>query len=104
MLLPALAAAVALAGLAVPAPATAAAAASPVSLTIDRLSPSSIPKSGKVMVSGWVTNESDETWADVAVYTFIAADPIPTSDDLAFESTKDPEVQVGERITVPGTY
>jgi hypothetical protein len=87
-----------------PAPAGRAPGDAPLSLTIDRLSPSSIPQGGNVMVSGWVTNESDETWVDVAVYAFIADDPITTSSDLDFESTRDPEEQVGNRITAPGTF
>ena len=56
------------------------------------------------MVSGWVTNNSDETWTAVNVHAFIAADPITTSSDLAFESTRGVEESVGDRITVPGTF
>ncbi len=113
MLLPVLAALVSLLAPASPASAAPAAPAvhaasapgdAPLALTIDRLSPSSIPRDGKVMVSGWVTNNSDETWVDIAIYTFIASEPITTSDDLAFESTRDAEEPVGDRITVPGTY
>src|SRR5262245_3249321 len=91
-------------------PAAAARAASrrdddaPLSLTIDTLTPSSIPQSGKILVSGWVTNVSDETWSLVNVHAFISTDPITTSSDLAFESTRGPEESVGDRITVPGTF
>ena len=56
------------------------------------------------MVSGWVTNNSDETWTAVNVHAFIAADPITTSSNLAFESTRGAEESVGDRITVPGTF
>ncbi len=111
--MPALAALVSL-GLATPAVASPAlprrrrrsgpAADAPLSLTIDSLTPSSIPQSGKVMVSGWVTNNSDETWTAVNVHAFIAADPITTSSNLAFESTRGVEESVGDRITVPGTF
>ena len=113
-LLPALAALVSL-GLATPAVASPApaparrpravrAADAPLSLTIDTLTPSSIPQNGKVLVSGWVTNNSDETWTAVNVHAFIGADPITTSSDLAFESTRGVEESVGDRITVPGTF
>ena len=57
-----------------------------------------------MLVSGWVTNNSDETWTAVNVHAFIAADPITTSDDLAFEGTRGAEESVGDRITVPGTF
>jgi hypothetical protein len=86
------------------APASSAVDDAPLSLTIDTLTPSSIPQKGKVRVSGWVTNNSDEVWTAVNVHAFIAQDPITTSDDLAFESTRDAEESVGDRITVPGTF
>ena len=38
------------------------------------------------------------------MHAFIAADPITTSSDLAFESTRGVEESVGDRITVPGTF
>ena len=117
MLLPALAVVVApvlASGLAVgvsPAPAAAATAVAhradgdaPLSITIDGLTPSSIPQKGKVRISGFVTNESDETWTAVNVHAFISKDPITDSTDLAFESTRGPEETVGDRITVPGTF
>src|SRR3954468_16113443 len=102
MLLPALAA-VAAAGLgvaAIPAPAQAVSVVSvvsgvsaaarpgraaddaPLSITIDRLSPSSIPAQGKVRISGWVTNDSDETWSAINVHAFISDEPITDEGDL----------------------
>ncbi len=80
------------------------AAAAPLSVTIDTLTPSSIPRTGRVLVSGWVTNDSDETWSAVNLYAFIGSEPITTTDDLAFESTRGAEEWVGNRITVPGTF
>jgi len=76
----------------------------PLSISIDTLTPSSIPQHGKVRVSGWVTNDSDETWSLINVHAFVSADPITASSDLAFESTRGPEESVGDRITVPGTF
>ena len=89
-------------GVAVGAAAAPAAAAddAPLSLTIDTLTPSSIPKSGKVTVSGSVTNNSDEVWTAVNVHAFIAPDPILTSSDLAFESTRGAEEAVGAPASV----
>ncbi|MEO6509510.1 MAG: DUF6049 family protein, partial [Nocardioides sp.] len=76
----------------------------PLSITIDELTPSSIPQHGKVRISGYVTNDSDETWTAINVHAFISADPITDSTDLAFESTRGSEEYVGDRITVPGTF
>ncbi len=76
----------------------------PLSITIDELTPSSIPAKGKVRISGWVTNDSDETWSAINVHAFISNDPITNDGDLAFESTRGSEEFVGDRITVPGTF
>ena len=76
----------------------------PLSLTIDSLTPSSIPQDGKVRISGWVTNNSDEVWSAVNVHAFIGEFPITSSSELAFQSTRGPEESVGDRITVPGTF
>jgi hypothetical protein len=76
----------------------------PLSITIDELTPSSIPQQGKVRISGLITNVSDETWSAINVHAFISPDPITDSTDLAFESTRGPEEYVGDRITAPGTF
>jgi hypothetical protein len=76
----------------------------PLAISIDQLTPSSIPEKGKVRISGLVTNQSDETWTAINVHAFISADPIVDSTDLAFESTRGSEEYVGDRITVPGTF
>jgi hypothetical protein len=76
----------------------------PLSLTIDTLTPSSIPKNGKVTVSGLVTNNSDEVWSAVNVHAFVGEFPITSSSELAFQATRGPEESVGDRITVPGTF
>ena len=52
-------------------------------MTIDTLTPSSIPKSGKVTVSGTVTNDADEIWSAINVHAFIAETPITSSTELA---------------------
>ncbi len=88
---------------AAPSPAAAANDA-PLTLTIDALTPSSIPKSGKVTVSGMVTNNSDEVWSAVNVHAFIGEFPITSSSELAFQATRGAEESVGDRITVPGTF
>jgi hypothetical protein len=76
----------------------------PLAITIDQLTPSSIPQKGKVRISGLITNESDETWSAINVHAFISPEPITDSTDLAFESTRGPEEYVGDRITAPGTF
>src|SRR3954447_21954761 len=82
---------VALAGAGIPAAAATSSVAAaaptdadaPLSLTIDELTPSSIPQHGKVRISGILTNTSDETWTAINVHAFISPDPITDSTDLA---------------------
>lgn len=116
-LLPALAATMALLGSA--APPGAATAAPPVSratvhavapadlplvVTMETLSPSVVPDSGRLEVTGSVTNTTSEEWRVVRMYALTSAAPITSSDELAAAVRTDPAVQVGERITVPGSY
>ena len=106
-LLPALAAVAAIMWAAFPAvggPAATRADADPLEVTIDALSPSTVPEQGPVVVTGRVTNTDTQTWRAVRVYALTSAVPITTSDDLATASETDAGVQVGERITAEGTF
>jgi hypothetical protein len=115
-LLPALvgAAAVAAAGLvtapASAAPATAAVARAPaeaddpLEVRIESLTPSSVPNRGRVRIRGTVTNVSEERWRAINVHAFMAAEPMTSADELA-EATRTPvDAEVGDRITIPGTF
>lgn len=88
---------------AAPAPAPAA-EATPLQVTIDALSPSYVPASGPVRVSGSVTNTSDDPWRSINVYAFAGSTPITSSSQLAEERLLDPVQPVGDRITDPGTF
>jgi hypothetical protein len=75
------------------------AAATPLTVTIDQLTPSTIPDRGVVRVSGQVTNADDVPWTNINTYSFISAEPLTSSEQLADAVTTEPEVFVGERIT-----
>jgi uncharacterized protein DUF6049 len=77
---------------------------SPLSVSIDALSPSSIPRKGPIRISGSVTNRDDAPWEGVRVYAFIDDSPMTTSAELAEAVQTDPAAVVGSRITAPGTY
>ena len=77
---------------------------SPLTVTIDELSPSTIPTRGPVRVTGTVTNTDDEPWRSVNVYSFVSPDPMTTSQELADAVAVDPEVSVGERIVEERNY
>src|SRR4051794_4130024 len=48
----------------------------PLSVSIDQLTPSTIPDRGMVRVSGFVTNNDDQAWSTINVYAFISATPL----------------------------
>ena len=76
----------------------------PLAVTIDGLTPSTIPTSGQVRVSGTVTNLDDQTWTTINLYSFVSPTPITSSAELAEASDTDADTFVGGRITEPGPY
>ncbi len=88
--------------------ATAAADADPLSVSIDRLTPSTLkddPARGTVRVAGTVTNDDTQTWQSLNVYAFIGSTPLTTETELAEAAISDPSAQGGiERITTYGEF
>ncbi len=82
----------------------AAADRTPLSVTIDSLSPSYVPRKGPVRVTGSVTNEDDAAWTKVYVFAFMGDTPIRSTAELADTSDVDPAADVGARITADGSY
>ncbi|WP_372727244.1 DUF6049 family protein [Nocardioides sp.] len=76
----------------------------PLSVSIDDLAPSVVPRSGPVRMSGSVTNTDDETWYGINVHAFISGQPITTLSDLEATTDVAPGAPTGERITAPGTF
>ena len=54
----------------------------PLAVTIDQLTPSTIPEKGMVRVSGTITNNDTVTWSTINVYAFISDEPLTTPDQL----------------------
>ena len=82
----------------------AAADRTPLSVTIDSLSPSYVPRTGPVRVTGSVTNEDDAPWTTVNMFAFMGETPIRSTAELADAGDVDPTTDVGPRITSPGSY
>ncbi len=78
--------------------------AEPLAITIDSLSPSTIPKSGPIRVSGEVTNVDDTTWTTINFYPFLSDTPMTTSAELDQAAATPSDTFVGERIIDPGPY
>src|SRR4051812_27742328 len=55
----------------------------PLSVSIDQLTPSTIPADGVVRISGFVTNNDTQTWSTINVWPFISPTPLTTPEQLA---------------------
>jgi Family of unknown function (DUF6049) len=76
----------------------------PLEVTIDQLTPSTIPEKGLVRVSGTVTNNDTATWLLINTYAFISEEPMTSSAQLEAAAKTPPDAFVGGRITEPGHY
>jgi len=88
-------------------PATAAApGGDPLRVTIDAITPSTLPRKGTVSLSGEVTNTSEDTWTDLQAYLVTASEPIRTQQELAAAARSDPAADLGApgRITTDGLF
>lgn len=93
-------------GLLVLAPSARAAApeAAPLSVTIDSMTPSAIPRRGDVTLTGEITNTSDQTWTDLQAYLFMSQTPMTTATELKDAAATDPAAAVGNRVFTAGLY
>jgi hypothetical protein len=76
----------------------------PLAVSIETLSPSTVPRRGRVTVTGEITNRSDSTWTDLKVYLFASAAPMTTPEELEEANATPETLEVGGRITAPGLY
>jgi hypothetical protein len=78
--------------------------AAPLEVTIESLSPASLPARGRITLSGRVTNRSEDTWTGLKAYLFTSETPIRDAAELAEQAATDPATEVGARLTGPGLY
>jgi hypothetical protein len=76
----------------------------PLGITMDSMTPSTIPDRGRVTVSGTVTNNSDDVWTDLQVYLFRSQTPITTRAGLSEAAVTDPATDVGARVATEGRF
>jgi hypothetical protein len=76
----------------------------PLRISLDSMSPSTIPERGQITVTGTVTNTSEDVWTDLQVYLFRSQTPITTRAGLTEAVATDPATDVGPRITDEGTF
>jgi hypothetical protein len=70
----------------------------PLSVTIDQLTPSTIPDEGVVRVSGTVTNNDDVPWGTINLRPFVSEEPLTSSAQLEEAAAMPADAVVGERI------
>ena len=76
----------------------------PLDVTIDQLTPSTIPDKGLVRISGRVTNNDTATWRLINTYAFISDEPMVSSAQLDEAAKAPADAFVGGRITTAGHY
>ncbi|MBL0746630.1 DUF6049 family protein [Nocardioides baculatus] len=94
-----------LASLGAQAPAAAAPAeeADALVVHIDTIDPV-LPRSGDLVITGTVTNVSQDTYTRINLHAFSSEQPILDSLNLVNSAASDPRQAVGDRVTVPGTF
>src|SRR5690606_2790805 len=75
--------------------------ADPLTLRIEQMTPAVLTTPRDVVISGTVTNDSDETWTEINVAPFVAASPITDSSTLVAAAALPDDEFVGERLTQP---
>jgi len=76
----------------------------PLEVSLATLAPATIPRHGRVTLTGRVTNRSLETWTDLKVYLVTSAAPIRSRGELADAAATQPDAPIGSRQTSPGLY
>lgn len=85
-------------------------AQSPLSVTIESLTPSSLTTSslsvgrGRVTVTGTVSNQSLEMWSDINVHLATSTYPLTTPDELTAAAATGIETDIGARLTGDGQF
>lgn len=73
---------------------------SPLAITIETLTPSSIPENGPIEVSGILTNRDDTTWTSIKLYPiFSNQGPMTTRAELAAAALSPGDAVIGDRLT-----
>jgi hypothetical protein len=77
---------------------------SPLEVTIATMTPTAVPRSGPLTLTGQITNRSTETWTGLNVYLTTSSRPITGRAELAEAVATPEDASVAERRTGPGLY
>ncbi|HEX6247289.1 MAG TPA: DUF6049 family protein [Nocardioidaceae bacterium] len=76
----------------------------PLAVSIDTLTPSTVPRRGRITLTGEIRNRSRSTWTDLNVYLFTSASPMTTSAEVEEATATEATLEVGARVTGAGLY
>ncbi len=76
----------------------------PLSVHIDSLNRAEIPRHGRLVVTGTVTNDSNEQWQDINVHPLTSYDPMTTRSELAAAAATPADIYIGDRLAAPHTF
>lgn len=76
----------------------------PLAVSIETLTPSTMPRRGNVTITGDIINRSDSTWTELRAYLFVSPTPMTTPAELEEATATDETMEVGARLTAPGLY
>jgi len=68
------------------------------------MSPSTVPKSGRLRLKGTVTNASTQDWQSINVHAFVSRFPITTPEELAVAAALPYDADVGDRLQTTNAF
>ncbi len=78
--------------------------ATPLTVTLVRLTPSTIPPKGKIVLAGKVRNDSAETWTAINVHPFISSTPMTDREQLAAAASSAADTEICCRLYKIGQF
>jgi len=76
----------------------------PLRVSLESLTPGTIPHRGPVTLTGRVYNRSQETWSDLNVYLVTSQEPLRSRAELTDAAGSDAETEIGDRRTDEGLF
>lgn len=77
---------------------------SPLTVELGRLSPSTIPDRGRIIMAGTVRNDSDETWSAINVHPVVSATPMTDREQLTAAAASEATAEIGTRLYGPDQF
>jgi Family of unknown function (DUF6049) len=73
-------------------------------VTIDDVSPSTLPTKGPLQVTGTLTNTTSSQWTGLQAYLLTSSEPMTTEAELADARVSESDAFIGERLALAGQF